>query len=300
VIKLVNDGNAPVLKSDYDDNDPLGFTLTNGRVIQSEIIDASNDYLHKQTKLNRPSPAMVTFSDVILEPKAFFTIKALVIASDQVQDLGIRPIGTVANVRATEVVPTYKEHENVPLLRRTFSGGIEVQLVRIGVYFFGSLALLIGLIVLLSTISDRRQKNKRKRLVNGFRDVSTAEIDKAGEAVLDLFVEHGAGALRVIETLIADPARLQNASKSGKRRVGGGHTYIETMVSTEGEQIIPGSVHFTTDTFFFEQLMEAGVLRKSGQTIEVDANAKRVFESFLHYHKKRTAEKRPNHRVSKQ
>jgi hypothetical protein len=257
VIKVVNDGSGAVLKSYYDGNDPLGLTLTNGRVIQSDVIDASSDYLRKQIKPERRSPTMITFSDVILEPKDFFVIKVLILTSDEVQDLGLRPIGTLANVRAKEVVLTYKERETAPFLTRAFGGGMLVQVTRFFSYFLGSIILLFGLILSAITVSDLQQKAKRKRLVKEFRDVSFLKFKKADEALLDLFIKDGVHSLVEVRRLIINPASLRDASKFGR------------------------------------ELIRAGVLRKTRRNVGVDAGAKRTLESFLKYYKKRTGSKAP-------
>src|SRR5260221_9969884 len=49
--KIVNDGGQGITKSSYDDSDPLGFVVEPGKLINTEVLDASDPYLKKNLAL---------------------------------------------------------------------------------------------------------------------------------------------------------------------------------------------------------------------------------------------------------
>ena len=52
VFRVINVGQDDILKGYYDENDLFGFSIKNGKIIKTEILNASNDYLDRSVHIN--------------------------------------------------------------------------------------------------------------------------------------------------------------------------------------------------------------------------------------------------------
>jgi hypothetical protein len=59
-LRVINNGQQDILKTFYDENDPLGFSVVSGSLVEPpQLLYASNDYLARNLKLNLEPPATV-------------------------------------------------------------------------------------------------------------------------------------------------------------------------------------------------------------------------------------------------
>jgi len=195
-LRIINDGQQDILKTFYDENDPLGFIIINGSLVEPpELLHASNDYLSKNLRLSVTTPTQVSFNSVILEVNQFYTIKLLVLSPEgAVPD--IIPSGKIAGISTINVSRSYLQRNDVSFLGRTFAGTPFVQTVRVLVYGVAFLICVIALFAGFFSFLDIRDKLKRKRLLSKFRTSSvlanpSTAFTADDQRILNLYTRSG-------------------------------------------------------------------------------------------------------------
>lgn len=164
-VLVENLGNENVTKNYYDDNDPLGIKVSNGKVIEKpELIATSNPYLKKTIKLTIDAANNIYFNPVIIDGSQYFIIKILILTSlDSIPNL--TPFGKIAGQNEIQLI-TY---ENNPKNRKSnfeviFGGNVGVLVLRL--YTVLMLALLAWAInkMVLSIMKSKRLKKINKYL----------------------------------------------------------------------------------------------------------------------------------------
>lgn len=129
-IRVVNTGNESILKTFYDDKDPLGFSISSGRIIERpQVLETSSAYLKQNLSVDLDSLGRVAFSSVILEPKEYFVVKALVLHSTEVEPV-ISSRGKIAGIKSIEMVNAAEPKNDKPFFTEVFYGSMLVQAVR--------------------------------------------------------------------------------------------------------------------------------------------------------------------------
>lgn len=189
-LKVKNSGNVSVLKTFYDDLDPLGITIEKGKIIEKpELIATSSGYIKRNLRIDFDSIGNLTFNDIILEPNDFYTVKLLVLCSN-----GIIPnfisIGKIAGLKEIPIVSFVPGAKKEPsFFERTFSGDILTQVTRIFSYAF-ILGLIMGAIIRgIISISDARDKRKKKATIKEFKQTSTYNYDQLDEIIFTSYEE---------------------------------------------------------------------------------------------------------------
>jgi hypothetical protein len=160
-VRLTNDGNVDILKTFYDDTDPVGFDIIAGKIAQPpELMHASNEYLRRHLKVALSEPGRVTISPIILEAGHNFVLTVLVL-SPRGSKVLVTPIGKVAGVPDIELGKSFLDIGKKSFTSAAFGGTASVQMVRIVVYSIVG----VGVVVLL-TLADlllERTWERRKR-----------------------------------------------------------------------------------------------------------------------------------------
>ena len=101
-IKIINDGNASILLNYFDSKDPVGILITEGAIVEKpKLLDASNEYLNDKIELTS-SINKVIFSEFILDPEDFFTMKILVLHNKHLSTR-IKSFGKIATIKEITV-----------------------------------------------------------------------------------------------------------------------------------------------------------------------------------------------------
>ncbi|MBP7052201.1 MAG: hypothetical protein KBE65_14410 [Phycisphaerae bacterium] len=187
-IRIINDSKKDILKGYYDPNDPLGLSLSAGKMIRADLLDASNSYLEKQLTPRQSSDSTLSFPGVVLEAGEFFTIKVLVLHPESTSP-EIRPLGKIAGIRSIQVSEVYRREPSPSLLRRAFSGDILTQIVRLLSYAILVIATLILLLAIAvadlgSKVTNRRAAKQRKKLLGEFKQQTKMEVLPEDELLL--------------------------------------------------------------------------------------------------------------------
>ena len=167
-IKAVNDSTRDILKGHYDPDDPVGLEVTAGKVIRTELVEASSDYLSKNVSFASPTNSVVHFKDVILDAHEFFVLKLLVLhpASDEIS---IEPVGHIAGMQSTIIRESFKDVRRPGFWVRSFSGAWGVQVIRVVVYPLLTILAILLIVIPTALIGEKVAKEKRLRHVRHFR-----------------------------------------------------------------------------------------------------------------------------------
>lgn len=208
-LRIKNTGTESILKSYYDSKDPLSAFVEKGKVIEKpELISTSSDYIKKNLEIHFDSLGKLTFSDIIIEPNEFFTIKLLILHKTNETPV-LHSSGKIAGVKDIPVINLVQENKaEKSFLETTFGGNIFAQLLRGLSYTLIVILIIVGIGVTTDSISDRKRKAKRKRLSNKFKSRREYDYNKMDDAIFSRFDSDGIENLRRYQNLLKDENRL--------------------------------------------------------------------------------------------
>lgn len=162
-LKLINRGNVPVKSGDFDPKDPLAICLNDGKLIKSDILETSEDYLDKVFAETTNASQSIVFPSFIMEPGHFILLRMLILHDEGAEPkLSIK--GKVANVPNIDIVESFKTEDARGKGSIAISGDIIVQIIRVGIYGFGFIVTIVVIAVLFAFINDKIQKQKRNKI----------------------------------------------------------------------------------------------------------------------------------------
>lgn len=208
-IRLENTGDVDILQGQYDQTEPWGFAITNGRLVEVRVKGSNSDYLrHAIRPALRDNVAYL--AKTILERGRYVSLEALVIHSKG-SDPTVHPFGKIAGIDKLEVLRA-RRPDDLPWWQQAWGGPALVQLVRLFSYFVALVIVLgcaVGLVALVAFTGDRVARWRRRRLVEPFQK----ELPPLQSAFVQLFVDRGLGALQETLVLIDQPARMKAATR---------------------------------------------------------------------------------------
>jgi hypothetical protein len=285
-LRVRNTGNESVLKSFYDNNDPLGVLVTNGKVIEKpELVGTSSDYIKKNLAINFDSLGRLTFSDIILEPNDFYTVKLLILYPSG-QSPEIHSVGKVAGVKNVPVVSLAQgTKEEKSFLEITFGGNIFSQLLRSLSYTI----VFIGLIILIafsgSSFSDYRKKKKRIRIVKDFKLQKNYDYNRMDDAIFTRFEIDGAENISRYQNLLKDENRLNqkynNWVNKLKRNVE--DEIKENEISSKELQLNDTFFTHRSEWTIFNEMISDGYAIKDKDKLIINQPMKRSLGLFMDY-----------------
>ncbi|OFY67765.1 MAG: hypothetical protein A3H98_12305 [Bacteroidetes bacterium RIFCSPLOWO2_02_FULL_36_8] len=198
-----NSGSESILKNYYDNNDPLGLSITNGRIIeQPELINTSNNYLKNNLQIKFDSSGRLTFNDVILDANQYFTIKILVLHPSRINPT-LNSFGKIAGQNNIPLISHVKQtKDQISFWLEPFVIISFAQIARDILYSFVIILILIGISIVISKISDYVEKRKRIKIVMNFKNLKTYEYSRMDDAIFSRFKNQDSGLLFFILDLL--------------------------------------------------------------------------------------------------
>lgn len=191
-ISVENTGEADILKNLYDDNLPWGFEVKNGDIVSApRIARSSSQYL--DSALNpKTVEKRVEFDKVIFEHEKYFVIEFLVLHKKSESPI-IVPFGKIAGVDNFKVLVD-SEQGRETVLNQLISGGLIMHLIRLFVYTFISILLLVTIVFIIDGIDKIKIKREEKEREKIFQDYLDKEPILNPEVVLflkNLYIKSG-------------------------------------------------------------------------------------------------------------
>jgi len=276
-VKIGNDGSKAILKGDYDSEDPVGLMVSPGRIIKTDLIDASNDYLRKNMSFRNYGENIVLFNDVILNAHQYYIIKLLVL--HQVDQMpSVKPVGYMAGMETIKVREIYKEIERASIWSwsRSLAGPWPVQITRV----VGYLLLFSALVIIASFISVIREgigKAKRKKNVRRFRAVSQQVFEIKDEFLFSRYIEAGFNELMIILQIVQDERTLKQYLERAELARRSNELYLYSRVAHRAKTV---DLEFSI-LAFIDELIKNELIMTTADGPSVDSHMKETLLNFL-------------------
>jgi hypothetical protein len=207
-LKIVNDSSINITKGLYDLEDPIGLLISPGKIIKTDLIDASNEYLRKNFSFRAVSDNSILFKDVIIEAHQYFIIKLLVLhPADTIPS--IKSLGHIAGVREIRVREIFRDQTKVSLWSKIFVGGFGIQVLRFLVYLviLGIFGFIVAMLVALPV--ELLNSLKRKRRVKAFKMDAARLLEAEDEPLFTQYIKYGDEFLKSMYKLMKDQESLK-------------------------------------------------------------------------------------------
>jgi hypothetical protein len=208
-LKVINTGSKEILKTHFDENDPIGLALSSGRIIDvPRIIQTSNNYLKKNTNIINYSSKVINFNQVILEPDEYFIVKILVLYK-MGEIPKIKSTGKIAGQKEIVIANPSVENKDESVFFKAFSGNFLIQLLRFFAYFIT--IILAFFLFAISSVTFREYFSKRRlnKIVEEFKKYENYKYSMIDEGIFASYKFQGSGYfLKEMATLINDDLEL--------------------------------------------------------------------------------------------
>lgn len=278
-LRIINTGTEHILNTFYDDNDPLGFKLVDGEIIENpEVVDASNEYLKNNLAVTLDSTNLVRFSKVIIESREFFVLKLLILHKYEVNP-GIIPVGKIAGVGRIALVNKIEVTETRSFWEEVFQGSLWAQIAKTFFYPLIALAVMItiGLLGSLGAgIAMLIDKLRRKRLVKEFISTAGFRLTRMDEVILQRYKKDGAGVISAMNEHLREEKllneRYQNWLKSTEKYNTDRHVPLHILTQTPTPPLVFIDV--------FNKMENDGVVTKEGNLLRINHAMKKTVDAF--------------------
>lgn len=279
-LRILNSGNTDILKDYYDDDAPLGFKVTNGLLLKEpELIGASNNYLKDNLIVKADSSNKIFFSKIILETSEYFIIKVIVKYTLKVTP-SIVAIGKVAGIKSIQVVNTFEQKESESFFSKVFSGNILIQLVRGFAYSLMVIILGITIAFSVSSISEYRNKIRRKKLVERFKFEPKYNYNKMDDALFNRFIEDDIDILRNMRRFVKDEKYLNSKYKFALIREKRENRKPEFISKYEIDSYYYEK-RINRTYYIIEKMITDGLVIKTDNSLKINSSMKNTLEQFI-------------------
>ncbi len=215
-IKAVNDSTRDILKGHYDPDDPVGLKVTAGKVIRTELIEASSDYLQRNVSFDSPANSVIHFKDVILDAHEFFVLKLLVLHPSS-QEISIEPVGHISGMQSIIIREPFKDVGRPGFWMRTFTGPWGIQVVRLVAYTLLTILIILLIAIPTSLIGDKLEELKRRRHVRDFKAATQVDLTENDEFLFGRYVNVGVREVFLMQDLSKNKKSLMGAFRRYER-----------------------------------------------------------------------------------
>ena len=287
-VKIANEGNENIIESHYDSNNPFGFLVTGGKIIERpELLETSIDYFTKNLKIELDSVGRVTLNKVQFDEGQFFILKVLTICNqDSIPK--VIPFGKVSGITKTFPVrvKTQGEQEEKGFWKRLIEGSFWIHFTRFWFYFLVLAVFGVGIGVPISLISDSISKGKRKRRIKKFKENSKIELTLITESIFEIYLRDGESDLRMIQHVLSKPDILKNVMKFEQEEIEKRKLYQELEI----DEIDPRQPHISDKIIIRRQLNDIvyslnkrGVIKQDGENFTIDSDYEKTLAEFLYF-----------------
>jgi hypothetical protein len=282
VIRITNTGADDILIGSYDQRSPLGFRVSSGNLLRTEILSTSNAYLGQTLRIDQTAPDTALFAPVIIESNEWFTVKSLMLHSDGSLPT-FQPVGKIAGVRDIRLVDSTQAGADPSFLTTAFSGGAWVQAARLLAYFFGFILLLFAVIAPTTAISSILAKRARRKRVMEFKSLTKRVLTEKDEYIFERYIENDFGHLRLLQRTASRPNLLNRSVKQYQRR-----RREPVQVALERELLLrsttlPHHRVFRSDYFPVEDMMNSGFIIERDGRWNVEPELSATLNEFMQF-----------------
>lgn len=96
-LKISNSGTKNILETHYASDENWGIKITEGRIIESRLIESNSDYLKRNLNPKIVDDKTINFKKVILDSNDYFTLELLVLHPKD-SDINLIPFGKISGI----------------------------------------------------------------------------------------------------------------------------------------------------------------------------------------------------------
>jgi hypothetical protein len=280
-IRVINDSSKNILKSYYDENDPLGLHISSGKIIKTDLLAASSDYLKKQVVFRQQNDQTLLFPSVILEGGEFFVIKLLILHSKQ-SDPSVSAIGKIAGIHSISIREPYKHDSTSSFLGKTYNGSLLVQMTRLITYFFGMIIFLIVVIAPIAIIGGKINERKKHKLIKEFKTNTSVQLNDSDEFIFDMFLHDKEELILPMLNLFSDAQAIKDVY-SRYKEYKTQKKHIEPIIFSMGTHEMFYHESIAGFPIWLREPFEAGLIQKTEHGIVVDEHIKTTLQHFVKF-----------------
>ncbi|EPS8935087.1 hypothetical protein ACVJEA_003782 [Vibrio cholerae] len=206
-LKIVNNGDAPILRTYYDPQSKAGFTVNNGEIPESPIITSSKTpYKTEEIHLELNNKNSIFLPHVIINPGDHYIIKLIVLHNSNLKP-SIESFGVIAGFDSINVLTNLKSEDNRNFIQKFFDGSL---VMNIGRFFFFGIIFLFGIISLIlaeEKISKLKYSRKFKKSIEQFKKCNSQRIANVPTKFFDILQDQGKSTLELIFEDIIEPEK---------------------------------------------------------------------------------------------
>lgn len=269
--EVINQGNTSILSNFYDSNDPVGFSVIDGKIADKPIlIEASNNYLKEKLVIKKISDNSVVFSNVILEPDESFKIKILVLHGVS-KTPKIKSFGKVAGVKNIDILMGFASGSKRSFLDETFGGGFYPNIVRLIVYSILFVLILIFLFLLVSAILKILNQMERKKEIQIFKAYEAAKILEKDNFFFDYYLSKGIPIIYQLFGLLNNQEQLNQ--------------HINGDINLQDDKLL--SLRLKMNHDLFEELLSEEIIIVKNDIVIVNESRLTVLNDFVNFLKRK-------------
>jgi len=220
-VRIFNSGRADITKDAFDSDDPFGFQISRGELLEPPIITGSSEYLSRHVTLREPDASTLYIAPIILDAGEWIRLNLLV-AVKAGDTATIQPIGKIAGIRSVNVNTASEQAAKTLWSRIVHSDewGIRILLSPIWIILFIMLSILIVLlgIAVTTALSSPIRKLRDWPVRRHRRGISQAysrsrQCEPADFFVLDEYMKSGRGVGVKLRRYIERVARVNREAQ---------------------------------------------------------------------------------------
>lgn len=96
-LKISNSGTKNILETHYASDENWGINITEGRIIESRLIESNSDYLKRNLNPKIVNDKTIDFKKVVFDKNDYFTLEVLVLHSRD-SDVNLIPFGKISGI----------------------------------------------------------------------------------------------------------------------------------------------------------------------------------------------------------
>jgi len=270
-LRITNNSSVDILKSFFDDADPLGFRVSVGKILEQPTFVA-HESMRNSLRVSLRDVQTVVLAPLILNAGDVFEIKTLLLVPGN-QIPSVSPIGRIAGVKEIRVSEMFRDSRKQGYLAEAFGGDAWVQAGRLGGYLFAGIFLIIASIAAIAlpaaVITEAVQKRARRRSVERFRSAADRRLTLKEEYLAKLYVE-GSPSFNVFRSIL-----WPEGGFAGLRRT------IATQESSDGKEV-NRFVEFDFEDEY-QDLEAAGLIIRDGPQVTISADFADAAKEFLNF-----------------
>lgn len=176
-LKIINNGNASILRDYYDPESKAGFKVNYGSIPETPlVIDSDTSYHQREIMVERKNDNTILIPNIIINPNQYYTIKFIVL-HDSSKKPTVQPLGVIAGFASINVLTKVEGGDNKNLIQSFFYGTLAMNIVRFIVLGAAFIFFTVFIGIIFSEISDFIFKIKKKRLINQFKMCNTQRLN---------------------------------------------------------------------------------------------------------------------------